>query len=277
MQRLLLAVGFLTAFFPLNLRGDSANAPPATTALRVQNAWGVWGHSVSMTVVLDAQGIENAVGFSVKYDNTLLTFTSATKGSGATAATLNVNDLQTANGRVGIALALPAGQTFPAGTRALVVLNFTITAGNGTATRQIDFGDQPIAREVSDALANTVTATYTAGTLIMQALPTFTDIPLAAGVTMIKAAHIGELRQRISELRARYGLTAYSRTDPTIAPGTAVVKAVHVTELRVALAAVYSAVGRIPPTHSTSTIVAGTTVITAPEVEEIRAAVLAVW
>jgi hypothetical protein len=280
---LLAFLALLPARVPAASADATANTAPrvrdatAATALRVQNAWGVWGHSVSMTVALDAQGIENAVGFSVKYDNTLLTFASAAKGSGATGATLNVNDLQTASGRVGIALALPAGQTFSAGTRAIVVLTFTVGAGSGTTTRSIDFVDQPIAREVSDALAETVTATYTAGTLIVQALPTFTDSPLTARVTAIKATHVAELRQSIAELRARYGLTTYSWTDATLASRTTLVKAAHVTELRSALAEVYSAVGRTPPTYSTPAIVSRTTVITAPQIEEIRAAVLAVW
>jgi hypothetical protein len=254
-----------------------ARTVTAVTALRVQNAWGVWAHSVSMMIALDATGIENAVGFSLKYDNALLTFVSATKGSGASAATLNVNDLQAANGRLGIALALPAGQAFSAGARTIVVLNFTIAAGSGTTTTSIDFGDQPVVREVSDPLANTVTATYTAGTLTVQAPPAFTDSPLTARVTPVKAAHVTELRQRIGELRARYGLTGYSWTDATLAPRSTPIKAAHVTELRTALAEVYSAAGRTPPAYSTSTLVARTTVITAPQIEEIRAAVVAVW
>jgi hypothetical protein len=45
----------------------------------------------------------------------------------------------------------------------------------------------------------------------------FTDDPLVPGVTVIRAAHIVELRSRIELVRARFGLGAYLYTDTTIA------------------------------------------------------------
>jgi hypothetical protein len=61
----------------------------------------------------------------------------------------------------------------------------------------------------------------------------FTDDPLVAGVTIVRAIHINQLRQAVNEIRGRAGLPAYSFTD-TIAPGV-VVKAIHINELRTAL------------------------------------------
>ena len=49
--------------------------------------------------------------------------------------------------------------------------------------------------------------------------------------TLIKASHIAELRSRLNEARAALGLSAISYTDPSLSAGTAV-KAVHVQELR---------------------------------------------
>lgn len=61
----------------------------------------------------------------------------------------------------------------------------------------------------------------------------FTDDPLVAGVTIVKAIHINQLRQAVNEIRARAGLPAYGFTD-TIGPGVPI-KAIHINELRTAL------------------------------------------
>ena len=41
----------------------------------------------------------------------------------------------------------------------------------------------------------------------------FTDDPLTAGTTVVKAVHLNELRAAIDNLRGRYGLAAYPWTD----------------------------------------------------------------
>ena len=61
---------------------------------------------------------------------------------------------------------------------------------------------------------------------------TFTDNPLAAGSTRVKALHITELRTAINTYRASVGLGAYSWT--TISAGS-VIRASHITEMRTAL------------------------------------------
>jgi hypothetical protein len=110
----------------------------------------------------------------------------------------------------------------------------------------------------------------------VMALPTFTDDPLQARITLVKAVHLNELRRWIDELRVRFTLGAYTWTDATLVPGATAVKAAHVTELRTALAAVYTAAGRAVPTWNPPTIAAGT-VISSAQVAEVRAAILAIW
>src|SRR5207249_4620298 len=61
---------------------------------------------------------------------------------------------------------------------------------------------------------------------------TFTDDPIVAGVTPIRAVHITELRQTIDQFRAYAGLSPSAWTDPTITAGVTIVRAVHVLELR---------------------------------------------
>jgi DNA-binding beta-propeller fold protein YncE len=103
---------------------------------------------------------------------------------------------------------------------------------------------------------------------------TFTDDPLVAGSTAIKAVHVTEMRDAINVVRARYGLTAAAWTDTLTAQLTSV-KAVHMTEMRSALAAVYSARGMAAPTY-TNAITAGTTRIRAVDVTELRSAIVTV-
>ena len=105
--------------------------------------------------------------------------------------------------------------------------------------------------------------------------PTFTDDPLIAGATVIKAAHVTELRQAIAALRARYSLSSLAWTDAVLDASTPV-RAVHVSELRTALVEVYTAAGRAAPTY-TRTLAATQTVIAAVDFVELRAAVRAIW
>ena len=105
---------------------------------------------------------------------------------------------------------------------------------------------------------------------------TFTDDPLTAQVTPVKAVHVTELRQDIDTLRSRNGLGAFTYTDPTLTVGATQVKTAHITELRTALNAVYDAQGKTQPTYTDPTITAGQTAIKKAHIEEIRSSVKAV-
>lgn len=135
-------------------------------------------------VVLAAQGNENAVGFSVTFNPAVLTFVNHTNGSDVTGATVNVNASQSAAGRVGIAIAQPAGAKFAAGNRQLIVLNFTVA--NPAASTSLGFGDSPVGREVSDELAEVLATTFTGLTIaasLPPAAPSITTQPAAATIS----------------------------------------------------------------------------------------------
>jgi hypothetical protein len=72
----------------------------------------------------------------------------------------------------------------------------------------------------------------------------FTDDPIEAGVTAVKAVHFTQLRQRIDALRVSHGLLPSPWTDATLAAGATRIAAVHVAELRQALRQAYDAAGR---------------------------------
>lgn len=120
-------------------------------------------------------------------------------------------------------------------------------------------------------------ASSAAFTIVPIARPTFTDDPLAARGTAVKAAHVIELRQAVNDLRTRYGLLAAVWTDATLTERASVVKAVHLQELRTRLNEAYAAISRNVPSYTHATLSAGTTTIAAADVTELRAAVLAIW
>ena len=103
----------------------------------------------------------------------------------------------------------------------------------------------------------------------------FTDPTLTPRSTVIRAAHVTELRSAIDTLRARQGLAAFGWTDASLTAGTTTIKRVHLAELRSAVAAIYTARGLTAPTWTDSTITSGVSVVRAVHVTELRAAVLA--
>ena len=73
---------------------------------------------------------------------------------------------------------------------------------------------------------------------------TFTDDPIVAGRTPVRAVHFTELRTRIDALRVTHGLGRFPWTDPTLTAGVTPLRGAHMTELRTALRQAYAAVGR---------------------------------
>jgi PGAP1-like protein len=105
--------------------------------------------------------------------------------------------------------------------------------------------------------------------------PPFTDDPLLAGQTAVKAVHVLELRARIDVLRARNGLSAFTWTDASLSTGVSFILAQHVVDLRAALADVYIAEGAALPTYTDPVLAAGMA-IKREHISQIRAAILAI-
>ena len=134
---------------------------------RVQcaNRSGPPGTVVDIPIQLAAQGEENSASFSLNFDAGLLLNPQVSLGSDATSATLTTDLTQLAQGRLGIALSMPSGQTLAAGTRELVVVTFTLASVATQSSTQISFEEQPIAREVRDVNGALLPSLYLAGTL----------------------------------------------------------------------------------------------------------------
>lgn len=141
--------------------GFTAHARP----LRIPNATLQRGQTGEIAIEIEAEGDENAIGLSVEFDPTALSFVSATAGSSLENPLLNVNSNQAANGRVGLAMALPAGKALKAGKQILVQVKFTGLTANNAASTALSFGDQPIRRQLADANANSISGSYENGTI----------------------------------------------------------------------------------------------------------------
>lgn len=133
--------------------------------LRAGNGSGAPGSQVIVPIELVSQGDENAIGCSLTFDPAILSNPQLILGSDATSGQINVNTLQVAQGRVGLALSLASGQRFNAGVRQVAVATFTVAANAAAGATPIGFGDQPIAREITNDVANILPANYSGGSV----------------------------------------------------------------------------------------------------------------
>lgn len=98
----------------------------------------------------------------------------------------------------------------------------------------------------------------------------FTDPVLVAQSTLVKTAHITELRTAIGAVRTLAGLGTFSYTDPTLTAGVTPIKVAHLTELRTALDAALTALGLPVSSYTDPTPIAQTTGIKTVHIEELR-------
>jgi uncharacterized protein (TIGR03437 family) len=143
----------------------TTTAAAQTRTIRVINASATPGSEANVAIELTALGGENAVGFSLNFNPAILGNPRAVLGGGATGASLNANAAPAAQGRLGLLLALPAGQSFAAGARQLVIVTFAVTSGAARGPTPITFGDQPVAREVAGVNANPLPTDFVPGSV----------------------------------------------------------------------------------------------------------------
>jgi hypothetical protein len=159
----------------------------------------------------------------------------------------------------------------PTPTRALLAGSLAIDAGDDAACSAAPvFGvDQRGYSRVSAAGAHCDIGSF-------EKTSAFTDDPLIAATTPIKAIHVRELRSRINAVRIGRGLMEFPWTDPVLTPGTTLIKAQHIIDLRQALLDVYVAAGRTPPAFSDPILTSGGTVARATHIAELRTALVAI-
>jgi len=145
----------------------AANTEARSRTVRIVDASIQCGQDGIVMVELDSNGDENALGFSIAFDPAVLAYRGAAVGDRPGEATLIINRSRAPYGQVGFALALPPGGSFAAGTRAIVMVTFTAASEAGSVGVPVSFGDEPVARGISDPLAETLEAGYEDGTVIL--------------------------------------------------------------------------------------------------------------
>jgi len=98
----------------------------------------------------------------------------------------------------------------------------------------------------------------------------FTDDPVVATSTIIKAVHVTELRTAVNAIRAAAGLPPANFTD-TLSAGI-FMKRIHITELRSNLDEARVALGLIAMQYTDPALAAGT-IIKAAHIRELRSGV----
>jgi len=173
---------------PRFVSGPAASVTPVTLIggprmVNITGGIGVKGLNLTVPVTLQSQGNENALGFSVKFDPTVLKYVSATKGSAATSATLLVNSNLAPSGIVGVMLALQSGKTFTNGTQPEIA-KFTFTALNTTTNGVVAFTNGPVLLAISDPTAIELAAIYTNNLVTINPPPTLAPVLTSTNVTL---------------------------------------------------------------------------------------------
>jgi hypothetical protein len=141
-----------------------------------------------------------------------------------------------------------------AGTTAATTFNDATLSANTTYLYKV----KAIAGAVASPLSNVDATTTTM----------FTNDPLSVG-TIIKAAHVLELRTAVNAMRAATGLPAQVFTDTPLVAGTSI-KAVHLQQLRTALDQARAAIGLSTLVYTDPTLAVGVTKPKATHVTELR-------
>ena len=110
--------------------------------------------TVTVPVELVAIGNENALGFTLAFDQAKLSNPLLVLGTDAAAALPIYNLAPVASGRIGIGIALPPGQKFNAGTRQILRVTFNIANNAFGTTTPIGFASSPVQLEISDEMGN---------------------------------------------------------------------------------------------------------------------------
>jgi hypothetical protein len=122
---------------------------------------GPTGASNSVEVRFTGTGHENTMAFTLGFDPLVLSNTAWRMGTLPPTAALTVNALQKGAGRIGVLVAMPAGQQLPPGTVSVLILDFDASpALAGSGGTRIEFTDNPVRREVVSAEVDILPASF---------------------------------------------------------------------------------------------------------------------
>jgi fibronectin type 3 domain-containing protein len=225
---------------------------------------------------------------------TQITFTAGTQNSVGLSATRTVDGCTSPAGTASVPIAGPAIPSNVVATGSNGSVTISWNAASGAATYEVrrlaaggamaTFG-QTASLQIVDSTAVSDAAylysvqsiasdggrsAFSAGDLATTFV--FTDDPVAAASTVVKAVHVTQLRSAVNAVRGVAALPAFTFTDATITTGLTV-KAVHFSELRSALATARSTLGLSTITFTDATLTTGSTAVKAAHINELRSGV----
>ncbi|MEQ1645592.1 MAG: carboxypeptidase regulatory-like domain-containing protein, partial [Pyrinomonadaceae bacterium] len=151
----------VTASTTANFIAYDPNAIPRT--IKVIDTYPVPGAANAVPIVMNSQGTETFVSFSLNYSvNPLATNPTAVCGA-ATAPGCTVALNNATPGQIGVTITNPVA--FTAGAAEIAVINFQ-TLTNNLGSTALAFGDAPVVRLVRDGDGNPLPATYINGLIV---------------------------------------------------------------------------------------------------------------
>ncbi len=124
------------------------------------------GGTVVVSIDLTALGTETALGFSLEFDPSVLTYSAVALGGDIAGNALEVNENQAASGVIGIAVDLFSG-AFSPGTNDVFDVTFQAAVVTNATTTSLMFGNQPTEELVADAQAQTLPAVFLPGVVVI--------------------------------------------------------------------------------------------------------------
>jgi hypothetical protein len=136
--------------------------------LRVLNNMSSPRKATDIVIRLQAKGEENALGFTLNFNQRQLNFIEAKLGNVPGSPVFLVNTEELNSGKIGILLALPAGISFPAGAHDVARVSFQVSLSVAGVSR-IEFSDAVVVEEISSVQGAKIPTTFAGGILSLTA------------------------------------------------------------------------------------------------------------
>ena len=143
----------------------------ADRRLQLNAASAAPGSTVSVPITFSAQGTENQMAFSLAYDPTRMSGPVFVSGKALASAQVRADRTEEAQGRLGLEIRLPEGQSFDAGLIEIGRVDLKLAATTELRTSRIEFTDRPIVRSLVDRNNTGLIGSYDGGTVV--AIPGF--------------------------------------------------------------------------------------------------------
>ena len=184
-------------------KDGNADSPSAVHDISVASTTASAGTNVFVSVALESGGDENAMTFTLNFDQTRLRNPQILLGTDSSTAggTLTTNTSQIANGRIGVLIDLPQNVTFPASPplRKILTVRFTVAPGTPVGTQiPLSIDNSVVPRSTSDVNGNLITTNYIAGTVTVIG-PTAAMVSVAGRVTTPSGAGLRNATVKITD------------------------------------------------------------------------------